>query len=128
MPDHDDHIQHTWILTHPTGDEVTIDLWTDDETVHVDGGDGESYTTSSNAGRGEIEQSLLPKYRGRGYLLVRDYAVNDPHEPVLPDDQPDECRQCGSDTEYVPDHYDGTKEGPAWLCTGCNWGQWSAGT
>ena len=122
MTDHDDHIQHTWILTHPTGDEVTIDLWTDGESVRIEGGQGES----ADGGRKDVDR-LIEKYCLRGYWITTDYAVNDPHEPELPDDRPDECAECGRDTEYVPDHYDGYRTGPAWMCTGCKWGQWSAG-
>jgi hypothetical protein len=41
----DNHVQHTWHLTNPDGDDISIDLWTDDYTVHVDGGPGETSTT-----------------------------------------------------------------------------------
>ncbi|MGW6557946.1 hypothetical protein [Streptomyces hydrogenans] len=128
MTDHTDHIQHTWHLTHPTHGPLTITLWVDDETVQVEGGDGESYSTGDGEGRPEIETYLLPKYQQQeGYTLVRDYAVNPPNNTPLPDDRPDGCPQCGQPTEYVPHHHDGTREGPAWMCTGCRWGQWSAG-
>ncbi|MFF5977158.1 hypothetical protein ACFY7C_37300 [Streptomyces sp. NPDC012769] len=80
MTDHDDHIQHTWILTHPTGDEITIDLWTDGESVRVEGGGHES----TDGGRKDVER-LLEKYALRGYWVTSDYAVNDPHEPELRD-------------------------------------------
>ncbi|MFD0074309.1 hypothetical protein ACFVIY_17930 [Streptomyces sp. NPDC127166] len=123
MTDHDDHIQHTWILTHPTGDEITIDLWTDGESVRVEGGQGES----TDGGRKDVDR-LIEKYCLRGYWVTAGYEVNDPHEPELPDDRPDECAECGQPCEYVPDHYDGYRTGPAWMCTGCcKWGQWSAG-
>ena len=126
--DDDSHVQHTWTLTRSAdGDEICIDLWTDGETIQVHGGDGESYTPGPDA-REQIEQQILPKYAALGYRVDSDYAVNDAHEPELPDDQPDECAECGRDTEYVPDHYDGYRTGPAWMCTGCNWGQWSVGT
>ena len=49
-------------------------------------------------------------------------------EQPEPDDGPvDGCPECGQPCEYVPCHDDGTRMGPAWLCTGCKWGQWSVG-
>jgi len=123
MTDHDDHIQHTWILTHPTGDEVTIDLWTDGESVRVEGGQGES----TDGGRKDVDR-LIERYCLRGYWITNDYAVNDPHEPELPDDRPDGCPECGQPCEFVDLYDSGTAEGPAWLCTGCRWRVWSVGT
>jgi len=126
MTDHDDHIQHTWNLAHPVADPITIELWTDGYSVRVEGGDEQS----TEGGRKDVDR-FIEKYALRGYWVTSGYAVNDPHEPEpepeLPDDQPDECAECGQPTEYVPDHYDGYRTGPAWMCTGCKWGQWSAG-
>ena len=40
-------------------------------------------------------------------------------------DRPEKCPECGGTVfEFVANHCDGTKEGHAWLCTGCRWGQW----
>lgn len=124
---HDDHILHTWQLTHPTRDDISIDLWTDGYTVRVDGGDGED----SEGGRKAVDE-LLATYQAAGYRLERDYPVNDPAphtEPLEddapePDGRPDRCPDCGSPVEYDPNYGDDHGEGPAWLCTGCKWGQW----
>ncbi|MFE7780348.1 hypothetical protein [Streptomyces nigrescens] len=78
MDTNDDHVQYTWNLLHPAGDRIVIDLWTDDESVRVDGGDGESYS-GTNA-RKIVEEQLLPKYADRGYQVESDYLVNDPHD------------------------------------------------
>lgn len=129
MPDADAHIQHTWQLTHDNGDEITIDLWTDDYTVHVDGGPDNG--DQREGGRADIDH-LLTKYRANGYRLVRDYAVNDPEshdEPVEdddpePDGRPEECPECGAPVEFDPRFGDEFREGAAWLCTGCKWGQY----
>lgn len=122
MTEHDDHIQHVWTLEHPVADPITIELWTDGYSVRVEGGDEQS----TEGGRKDVDR-FIEKYALRGYWVASDYAVNDPHEPELPDDRPDECAECGLPCEYVPDHYDGYRTGPAWMCTGCKWGQWSAG-
>ncbi|MFD7554156.1 hypothetical protein ACFV9E_06400 [Streptomyces sp. NPDC059835] len=55
-------------------DELTIQLWRDGETVHVDGGNGESYS----ADRDEIVHSLLPKYQAAGWVLDTSYELADP--------------------------------------------------
>ncbi|MFE9461673.1 hypothetical protein [Streptomyces californicus] len=128
----DAHVQHQWILTHPDTDrdDVHIELWTDDYTVRVTGGDGED----SEEGRPAVE-ALLTKYQSAGYRVAHDYPVNDPApepentpEPELaePDGRPDACPECGSPVEYEPTytHPDTWGEGPAWLCTGCRWGRW----
>ncbi|MGW0586138.1 hypothetical protein ACWD25_62195 [Streptomyces sp. NPDC002920] len=40
-------------------------------------------------------------------------------------DRPEECPECsGTRFDFAANHCDGTKEGHAWLCTGCRWGQW----
>jgi hypothetical protein len=121
----DDHVQHTWNLTHPNTDTITIDLWTDGYTVRVDGGDQET----SEAGRKAVEE-LLEKYTTAGYRIASSYPVNDP-EPrddeasaAEPDGKPDKCPECGDPVEYVPNHCADWREGPAWLCTGCRWGEW----
>lgn len=129
MTDYDDHIQHTWALTHSNGDEISIDLWTDGYTVSVDGGpdDGDQ----REGGRADVDH-LLTKYLANGHRLVRDYAVNDPdqhEEPAEdddpePDGRPERCPECGSAVTYDPRCGDDFREGPAWLCTGCKWGQW----
>lgn len=127
MSDHDAHIQHTWQLAHTNGDEITIDLWTDGYTVRVDGGDHES----GDGGRRYVDR-LLAKYQAAGYQAVRDYAVNEPEphaEPVEaddpePDGRPEKCPDCGAPVEYQARYGDDFREGPAWLCTGCKWGQW----
>lgn len=125
---HDDHIQHTWLLTRGTGgDEITVDLWTDNETVRVDGGGHEA----GDGGRRYVDQ-LLAKYQAAGYQLTRDYPVNDPesHDDVLedddpePDGRPEKCPDCGAPVIYDPRYGDDYREGAAWLCTGCKWGQW----
>ncbi|MFJ9101347.1 hypothetical protein ACIRJM_23100 [Streptomyces sp. NPDC102405] len=130
MTDHDDHIQHTWNLTRDSdGDRITIDLWTDGYSVRVDGGPDDGH--DDDRGRQAVEQ-LLAKYTAAGYRLVHDYAVNDPatsddgdEEPEGADQRPDTCPECGTaDLEYVPNHCADFREGPAWLCTGCRWGQW----
>lgn len=121
------HVQHTWNLTRDDGDEISIDLWTDGETVRVDGGDHES----ADGGRRYVDQ-LLAKYTAAGYRLVRDYPVNDPEprDVVLEDDdpephgRPEKCPDCGAPVEYEPRYSDDFREGAAWLCTGCKWGQW----
>lgn len=42
----------------------------------------------------------------------------------LPDDQPDACPECGTTTfDYDPAYSDGCSSSPAWLCTGCKWGE-----
>jgi len=125
----DDHIQHTWTLTHDTGDEISIDLWTDGYSVRVDGGpdDGDQ----DERGQQAIDE-LLAKYQAAGYRLERDYPVNDPQprdEPVEdddaePDGRPGECPECGSPVAYDPRYGDDFREGQAWLCTGCKWGRW----
>ena len=126
----DDHVQETWILTRCDGEDVTIELWTDDETVRVHGGpdDGDD----SDRGRQEIERALLPKYEAAGYRIRSAYKVND---PVTHDDEPEDegdphgrpehCPQCEGPVEYDPhfSHPDVSREGPAWLCTECKWGQ-----
>ncbi|MEZ3180322.1 hypothetical protein KYY02_17005 [Streptomyces pimonensis] len=127
----DEHVQHTWNLVRDAdGDEISIDLLTDGETVQVDGGDGESYS-AVNARR-DIEEQLLPKYTGRGYRVASAYAVNDPEphtadEAVVddaePDGRPERCPECGSPVEYEPRHCTDLREGEAWLCTGCRWGR-----
>jgi hypothetical protein len=123
----DDHVQHTWHLTHPDGDEITIDLWTDGENVRVDGGPDDGH--DDDRGQTAVEQ-LLAKYATVGYRLVRDYPVNDPAPlddeapDAEPDGKPNQCPECGSPVEYTPNHCSYFREGPAWLCTGCRWGQY----
>jgi hypothetical protein len=124
MIDNTDHIQHTWNLTHPTGDRITIDLWTDDETVRVEGGDHEHM----DRGPKDVDR-LLAKYQAAGYRVDSTYKVNDPHnfddEPDdEPADKPEECPECGHPVEYAPNHVADHRQGDAWLCTGCRWGQW----
>jgi hypothetical protein len=127
MTDQTDHIQHTWNLTHSDLGEITIDLWTDGETVRVDGGDHEAIDN----GRRGVDQ-LLAKYQAAGYRIERDYPVNDPEthdaEPEdddpEPDGRPDKCPDCGAPVVYDPRYSDDYREGAAWLCIGCKWGQW----
>jgi len=48
-------------------------------------------------------------------------------DPGLPDDKPDQCPECGTTVfDFDPNHCDGISMGPAWLCTGCKWGTFSA--
>lgn len=124
----DEHVQHTWNLTRDTdGDEISIDLWTDGYSVRVDGGDGEA----CESGRKSVEE-LLEKYAAAGYRVQSAYAVNDPEpvkEPVEDDDpephgRPQQCPDCGASVTYEPRYSDDFREGAAWLCTGCKWGQW----
>lgn len=112
----DAHVQHTWLLANDSG-EITIDLWIDDYTVRIDGGpdDGDQ----RERGRADVDD-LLAKYQAAGYRLVRDYPVNDPE----PDCRPDKCPQCGDPVTYEPCYGNDYGEGPAWLCTGCKWGEW----
>lgn len=126
MTDTDAHIQHTWHLASNTGDEITLDLWTDNYTVTIDGGpdDGDQ----RDGGQPDVDR-LLTSYRAAGYREARDYAVNDAatsdDEPS--DDEPDgpeACPECGSPVEYEPQHTSDWREGAAWLCTGCRWGQY----
>ena len=129
MTSPDAHIQHTWQLTHPADGEISIDLWTDGYTVRVDGGpdDGDS----SEGGRQAIER-LIAKYTAVGYQVTRDYPVNDPqpHDEPVEDDEPEphgrpeKCPDCGAPVVYEPRYSDDFREGAAWLCTGCKWGQW----
>jgi hypothetical protein len=126
MTDDDSHVQHTWHLSNDTGDDLTIDLWTDGYTVRVDGGDHEH----DERGRAAVD-ALLTKYTAAGYRLVRDYTVNDPASHDEPDpaadepaDGPEQCPECGSPVEYEPNHVSDWREGEAWLCTGCRWGQY----
>jgi hypothetical protein len=124
MTSNDSHIQHTWTLTRGTG-EIVIDLWTDSETVRVEGGDGES----SDGGRKAADR-LIAKYQAAGYQVTSSYPVNDPHQhdeeaAEEPDGKPEACPECaGSGFDYVPNHTNGLRQGDAWLCTGCRWGQW----
>ncbi|MFJ3507842.1 hypothetical protein [Streptomyces luteogriseus] len=123
----DTHVQHTWQLAHDNGDEITIDLWTDGYSVRVDGGpdDGDD----DERGQQAVEQ-LLAKYTAAGYQPVCDYPVNDTetHDDEAPatepDGKPEQCPECGDPVEYVANHYADFREGEAWLCTGCRWGQW----
>lgn len=126
----DSHVQHTWNLTHTNGDDVTIDLWTDNYTVRVHGGPDDGY--DSDGGLPTIEGELLPRHAAAGYRVKSDYAVNDPEshddepeeEPEGADQRPDQCPECGTtNMEYVPNHTVAYREGPAWMCTGCRWGQ-----
>ncbi|MGA4864145.1 hypothetical protein ACPB9J_16010 [Streptomyces lavendulocolor] len=126
MIDNTDHIQHTWNLTHPTGDQIAIDLWTDGESVRVEGGRGES----TDGGRKDVDR-LLEKYALRGYWVESDYPVNDPHDwdadkqvDDEPADKPDECPECGHPVEYARNHVADHRQGDAWLCTDCRWGEW----
>lgn len=129
MIDTDAHVQHTWQLTHPDNDEITIDLWTDGYTVTIDGGpdDGDQ----REGGRADIDH-LLTKYQANGFRLARDYTVNDPaprgdvveDEEPEPAGRPEKCPDCGGSVVYESRHGDDFGEGAAWLCTGCKWGQW----
>lgn len=73
LPQTDDHVQHTWTLINTAGDEISIDLCTDDYTVRIDGGpdDGDQ----REGGRADIDH-LLTKYKANGYRPVCDYPVN----------------------------------------------------
>jgi hypothetical protein len=123
----DDHVQHTWHLASADGGEITIDLWTDGYSVRVEGGPDDGH--DDDRGQQAVDQ-LLAKYTAAGYRLARDYPVNDPEthhdeEPdAEPDGKPDACPECGSPVEYEPNHCSDYREGPAWLCTGCRWGQY----
>ncbi|MEU0393849.1 hypothetical protein ABZ208_13900 [Streptomyces sp. NPDC006208] len=129
MTTHDDHVMHTWNLTRDTdSDEISIDLWTDGENVRVDGGPDDGH--DDDRGRRAVDQ-LLSKYAAAGYRLVRDYAVNSPAvqddtdgEDETPDGGPEKCHECLASVEYEPNHSSDYREGPAWLCTGCRWGQY----
>lgn len=128
MTANDSHVQHTWNLTRGPGDEITIDLWTDGETVRVHGGPDDGH--DNDRGRYGIEQQLLPKYAAHGYQVDSSYPVNDPepHDDEAPSaepaDKPEACPECGSPVEYAPNHVADHQQGDAWLCTGCRWGQW----
>lgn len=40
-------------------------------------------------------------------------------------ERPDVCPECGGTKfEFAANHCDGTREGHAWMCMGCKWGQW----
>lgn len=127
MTTNDDHVQHTWNLTHPDGSEITIDLWTDDYSVRVHGGPDDGH--DDEGGRCAIEEQLLPKYAAAGYRVASSYAVNDAeaHDDEEsadePDGKPEACPECGDPVEYAPKHCTELREGDAWLCTGCRWGQ-----
>lgn len=128
MSTDDAHVQHTWNLAHDSGDEFTIDLWTDGYSVRVHGGPDDGH--DDEGGLRVIEQELLPKYTAAGYRVTSHYAVNDPavlddEEPAdEPDGKPEKCPECGDPVEYVANHCSDFREGEAWLCTGCRWGQW----
>jgi hypothetical protein len=93
----------------------------------VDGGDHEAV----DGGRRHVDQ-ILAKYTAAGYRIAMDYPVNDPEpreEPVEdddpePDGRPEKCPECGDPVVYDPRYSDDFREGAAWLCTGCKWGQW----
>ena len=127
MSTNDTHVQHTWNLTNPDADEISIDLWTDGYTVRVDGGPDDGH--DDDRGQSAVDQ-LLAKYAAAGYQLVRDYPVNDPAPlddeaaDAEPDGKPEACPECGSPVEYVANHCTDMREGEAWLCTGCRWGQY----
>ncbi|MDT0608808.1 hypothetical protein [Streptomyces lancefieldiae] len=124
----DEHVQHTWNLAHPDGGEMTIELWTDGYSVRVHGGPDDGH--DDDRGLHAIEEELLPKYRAAGYRVESDYAVNDPEshddepEDVEPDGRPEACPECGSPVEYEANHVSDFREGEAWLCTDCKWGQY----
>lgn len=128
MSTDDSHVQHTWNLTHDNGDQITVNLWTDNETVEVVGGDGEHYT--ADQARRRIGQDVLPKYRAAGYRVDSSYPVNVPAAPdaddaaedAEPDGKPGACPECGSPVEFEPRYVTDVREGDAWLCTGCRWG------
>ncbi|WP_060905380.1 hypothetical protein [Streptomyces scabiei] len=128
MTTDDGHVQHTWNLTHDTGDRISIDLWTDGYTVRVDGGPDDGH--HDDRGRQVIEEQLLPKYTAAGYRIDHAYPVNDPEQldddgpDDEPDGKPDACPECGDPVEYEANHCSDFREGPAWLCTGCRWGQY----
>lgn len=129
MSDHDDHVQETWNLTRADGDRITIDLWTDGYSVRVDGGPDDGH--DDEGGRQVIEQQFLPKYAAAGYRVESSYAVNDPesHDDEQaadePANKPEACPECGAtDFDFAPNHVADFREGDAWLCTGCRWGQW----
>ena len=128
MTTHDDHVQHTWNLTHPDdGSTITIDLWTDDYSVRVHGGPDDGH--DDEGGRPAIAEQLLPKYVAAGYRVASSYAVNDPepHDDEAqdgePDGKPEKCPECGDPVEYAPKHCTDLREGDAWLCMGCRWGE-----
>jgi hypothetical protein len=122
MNSYDDHVQHTWILTRDTDEQVHIELWTDGYSVRVDGGDGED----SEGGKTAVGE-LIAKYEAAGYQQTRDYPVNDPEsaveEEAEPDGKPDACPECGSPVAFEPRYVTDVREGDAWLCTGCRWGR-----
>ncbi|OUD03339.1 hypothetical protein [Streptomyces swartbergensis] len=128
MSIHDDHVQHTWNLTSDDGDRFTIELWTDGYSVRVHGSPDDGH--DDDRGREAIEEQLLPKYAAAGYRIASSYAVNDPaslddEEPTgEPDGKPEACPECGDPVEYIANHCADFREGEAWLCTGCRWGQW----
>ncbi|MFJ9671354.1 hypothetical protein ACIRP5_11270 [Streptomyces sp. NPDC101221] len=127
--DEDAHVQHVWNLTRAGGDQVVIELWTDDYTVRVHGGPDDGH--DADGGRTVIEQELLPRHTAAGYQVTSSYAVNDPEphdavgvEGAEPDGKPSACPECGSPVEYEANHVTDLREGDAWLCTGCRWGQY----
>ncbi len=125
MTTNDDHVQHTWNLTHPDSSTITIDLWTDGYSVRVHGGPDDGH--DDEGGRQAIEE-LLEKYTAAGYRVASSYPVNDPepHDEAPadePDGKPEKCPECGDPVEYAPKHCTDLREGDAWLCTGCRWGE-----
>jgi hypothetical protein len=66
----DSHVHEVWIMT-CDGDELTIELWKDLESIHVHGGDGESYTCC----REEVITHTVPKYEQAGWTLTANYEV-----------------------------------------------------
>ncbi|MFD4738686.1 hypothetical protein ACFWNQ_15135 [Streptomyces virginiae] len=65
-----DHIAEVWIMTR-ADEELTIELYRDGETIHVEGGNGEAYSGS----RGEITNSLIPVYVLAGWTLTDNYET-----------------------------------------------------
>ncbi|MFG2276761.1 hypothetical protein ACGFNY_44260 [Streptomyces chartreusis] len=131
MSENDEHVQETWILARDGAEEITVELWTDDETVRVYGGPDDG--GDSDRGRREVEEELLPKYKAAGYRITHTYRVNDPvvrdddaleDDDSEPDGRPEHCPECEAPVVYEPSFGDEFREGAAWLCTECKWGQW----
>ena len=126
---HDEHVQHVWNLTHDEHGETAIELWTDGYTVRVL--DGPDDGDEDDRGRTAVD-ALLTRYAADGWRIASDYAVNAPYTPDAggsgedesePDGKPELCPECSSPVVYEPRHCTDLREGAAWLCTGCRWGQ-----
>lgn len=65
-----DHIKEVWTMVR-AGEELTIQLYRDHESIHVDGGNGEAFT----ADRDHITTHMVPSYEAAGWTLTANYET-----------------------------------------------------